>query len=105
MNPIRKVIPLVFSLLLISSAFADSSCVTSIGIPGVDNTCQNSLDFSNHIDNNPFFVKDPNGLCGIGLSLPGLPNINFNGLNVNYNLDQFFCKLLKGPITKSVFDL
>ena len=81
----RYIIPICL-LMMTSSAFADDSCVNDISIPGADNSCQNSLDFSNHINGSPFFVKDPNGLCGIGLSLPGLPDIKFDGIKVNFDL-------------------
>lgn len=88
-------------LLLISViTFADDACSTYINVP---QACSD-LDYSNSLSDNPYYYKNPNTLCGINISMNGLPTFGFDMGKLKIP-DLSFCGLLKGVVKGHVLDI
>lgn len=62
------------------------SAVCQFKQPAIDTDVCKNLNLDNKVTDNPFFMKNMNGLCGINMQLSGLPDFSLSDYLPNFNV-------------------
>ncbi|MDA0911426.1 MAG: hypothetical protein O2809_07725 [Proteobacteria bacterium] len=88
---IQPKLTLLTALLMVNSGF---SAVCHFKQPNLNTDVCKTLNLDNKVENNPFFLKNGNGLCGLNMQLSGLPDFSLKDYLPNFNNGDA-CKYLK----------
>lgn len=88
---IQSILVLSTALLIANSGF---SAVCHFKQPNLNTDVCKTLNLDNKVENNPFFLKNGNGLCGLNMQLSGLPDFSLKDQLPNFS-NSDACKYLK----------
>ncbi|WP_203249733.1 hypothetical protein [Cysteiniphilum marinum] len=91
MDKIKKIMVSSIALLMMNTGF---SAVCHFKQPNLNTDVCKTLNLDNKVEENPFFLKNGNGLCGLNMQLSGLPDFSLKDYLPNFTNGDA-CKYLK----------
>lgn len=69
------------------------SATCHFNTPTINTDVCQTLNLNNKVEDNPYFLKNSNGLCGVNFQLSGLPDFSLKDYLPNFNVADA-CKYL-----------